>query len=130
MMIYVAGSTKDVFRVKVVQRMARRLGHSITFDWTGAEGEVRGDGSWPDHPIRGSEISRREIAACCEADVTIRLCLPNSDSIGGWIEAGATLGAGGELWVVQPPRDSVFWQHPRVHMFDELLELQHELKGR
>ena len=118
MRVYVAGSTSDVKRVNVVQRHVRAVGWTITFDWTGAEGEIRTDGSWDTVPERGATIAVREIESCRIADLTIVLCPPAG--LGCWIEMGATLATGGAVWVVEPHRDSVFWQHPNVRRFGTL----------
>jgi hypothetical protein len=116
MRVYVAGSTRDVERVNRVQALVRSAGWEITFDWTGAEGEDT-------VPERGAAIASREIEACVTADLTILLFPPLGGGLGCWIEMGATLGAGGEVWVVDPGRDSVFWQHPRVRRFAGIVEL-------
>lgn len=117
---YVAGGTADVKRVNAVQEIARTAGYTITFDWTGAEGEIRTDGSWDMVPERGAEIATREIEACATADLTIVLCPPLGKGLGCWIEMGATLAGGGEVWCIAPARDSVFWQHPRVRRFPDV----------
>lgn len=119
--VYVAGGTRDVRRVNVIQDWCRNVGWTITFDWTGAEGEIRTDGSWDTVPDRGATIATREIAACTAADLTIVMCPPTG--LDCWIEMGATLATGGEVWVVSPHRDSVFWQHPRVRRFASLFDL-------
>jgi hypothetical protein len=111
MRVYVAGSTREVERVNHVQALVLAAGWAITFDWTGPEGEIR-DSGWDAAAEKGALISSREIEACKTADLTIVLCPPAG--LGCWIEMGASLAAGGEVWVVDPVRDSVFWQHPQV----------------
>jgi hypothetical protein len=125
--VYVAGSTRDVERVNYVQRLVTDRGWQITFDWTGAEGEIRTDGSWDTVPDAGARIASREVDACRTADLTILLFPPQGGGLGCWIEMGATLAAGGEVWVVEPGRDSVFWQHPNVRRFATLAELDEEM---
>lgn len=127
MNIYVGGSTRDVERVKGVQDFARAIGHSITFDWTGAEGKIRTDGSWDSASQAGARIAQREINACQAADLMILLFPPQGGGLGCWIEMGATLAGGGDVWVVEPGRDSVFWQHPRVQRFYSIRELMGSL---
>ena len=127
MRIYVAGSTRDVERVKGVQDAVRAFGHEITFDWTGAEGQIRTDGSWDIASEAGAQIAQREIAACVRADLTILLFPPQGGGLGCWIEMGATLAYGGEVWVVEPGRDSVFWQHPSVRRFTSIQHLMGSL---
>ena len=123
MRVYVAGSTRDVERVKGVQDAVRAFGHEITFDWTGAEGEIRTDGSWDTVPETGARIAQREIEAAGNADLTVLLFPPSGGGLGCWIEMGATLARGGEVWVLEPGRDSVFWQHPNVRRFPSMRHL-------
>lgn len=118
--VYVAGSTRDVERVNAVQQIAVAFGCEIVFDWTGAEGEIRTDGSWDTVPERGARIALREVAACQEADLIILLFPPNGGGLGCWIEMGAGLATGAEVWVVGAARDSVFWQHPNVVRLDDV----------
>lgn len=135
--VYVAGSTRDTGRVNLVQNMVRALGWTITFDWTGPEGEIRNPrggadfenmaGGWAEAPEKGAEISLREIRACRDADLTILLFPPQGGGLGCWIEMGATLASGGEVWVVEPGRDSVFWMHPNVRLFPRLSDVAAEL---
>lgn len=123
MRVYVAGSTRDVERVNGIQDAVRASGHEITFDWTGAEGEIRTDGSWDTAPEAGARIAQREVEASRAADLTILLYPPGGGGLGCWIEMGATLAGGGEVWVVEPARDSVFWQHPNVTIFSSVTNL-------
>lgn len=125
--VYVAGSTSDVERVNLIQEACRARGWSITFDWTGPDGEIRTDGSWDQHAEKGARIASREIEACQDADRTILLCPSAQRGLGCWIEMGATLAAGGEVWLVEPQRDSVFWQHPQVRRFASVAVLLAEL---
>lgn len=126
-MVYVAGSTRDVERVRGVQDAVRAFGHEISFDWTGAEGEIRTDGSWDTAPATGARIAQQEIDACVTTDLTIVLFPPTGGGLGCWIEMGATLASGGTVWVLEPARDSVFWQHPLVHRFQSMRHLMGEL---
>lgn len=121
--VYVAGSTRDVENVNAVQSVARAFGCEITFDWTGAEGEIRTDGSWDTAAEKGAEIATREIAACVDADLVILLSPPNGGGLGCWIEMGAALASGAEVWVVDPRRDSVFWQHPAVTRLPDVADV-------
>ena len=119
-LVYVAGSTRDTERVNAVQDIAKAFGWTVTFDWTGAEGEIRTDGSWDSAPDQGARIARREVEACRDADLIILLFPPSGGGLGCWIEMGAGLATGAEIWVVGPQRDSVFWQHPAVSRLDDV----------
>ena len=80
-----------------MQELVRRAGWAITFDWTGAEGEIRTDGSWDSASEKGADIAEREIQACRDADLTILLFPPQGGGLGCWIEMGATLASGGDV---------------------------------
>lgn len=121
--VYVAGSTRDVERVNAVQATARAFGCDITFDWTGPEGEIRTDGPWDTASEQGARIALREIEACRDADLIILLFPPSGGGLGCWIEMGAGLASGGEIWVVGAQRDSVFWQHPAVMRMDDVADV-------
>jgi hypothetical protein len=118
MKVYVAGSTRDIERIKGVIDVVRAFGHEITFDWTGPEGEIRKDISWDTAKETGARVSQREIEAAGSADLTILIFPSTGGGLGCWVEMGATLARGGEVWVVEPKRDSVFWQHPNVRRFE------------
>jgi len=111
-----------------VQDIVRDLGYTITFDWTGPEDEIRTDGSWDAASDRGAEIALREIQACRDADLIILLYPPNGGGLGCWIEVGAGLASGSEVYVVGAKRDSVFWQHPAVMRFDSVDDLAVQLE--
>lgn len=137
--VYVAGSTRDVERINAVQRWMIDAGWTITFDWTGPEGEIRNPrggadfqnaaGGWAEVPKKGAEISTREIEACRTADLAIVLFPPGGGGLGCWVEMGAALASGARVWVVAPERDSVFWMHPNVTVFSSLFDVAEEING-
>lgn len=127
--VYVAGSRHDIERVNSVQALVRDVGWEIVFDWTGAEGEVRTDASWDAAPEKGAAIALHEIEAAKSAELLILVFPQTRNGLGCWIEMGATLASGGEVWVVEPGRDSVFWQHPRVRRFSCLESLEAAVRG-
>jgi hypothetical protein len=120
MKVYVAGSTKEIERVRDMQKSVRDKGWDIILDWTKwIEGETGIEG-----PLeRGSEIAIREISACQNADLTILLCPIVSSGLGCWIEVGAALASGNEVWIIEPRKDSVFWNHPAVTYFYDMIEV-------
>ena len=128
MRTYVAGSAKDMERVRFVQRLVCNHGGSVTFDWTGPEGMVRTqDQPWDEVPEHGQRISQAEVQACLTCERLIIVCPPAGQGLGCWIELGVALGAGAQIWVLDPPRDSVFWQHPNVRRLRDLGELHQAL---
>lgn len=115
--IYVAGSRREVGRVRRMIEFAKSYGHSITFDWTGKEGEIRND--WSSNPDGARALAAREFNAVIDADVVIWLYSPHG--IGARFEAAwAMLSGTGELWVVGYPKgsDSVFFYGEHTYMLD------------
>ena len=125
MKCYVAGSIRDIERVRYVQSLVRRCGWEITFDWT-RNGETRDGESWDDDREKAAWLAEREIEACREADVLIWVW--HSRSYGSVMEFMATLATGGECWVVGCERSSVFFYHRNVRMIDSIRDLQELLE--
>lgn len=118
---YLAGSTKELERVERVKTVLLYQGHSLTFDWAGAEGEVRmgdGDDTWDHAPLAARDLSQKEVNAVMDADVLILLCPPRGRGLGCYLETGVALGNDIDVWVSHErpgtERDSVFWHHPAV----------------
>lgn len=124
---YVAGSTKEIRRVQLVQDMVRDTGFKITFDWTGSEGEIRADWSGQAR-ARGARIAKREIEAC-RCDLYVLVTPPGPRGLGCFIEMGAAL-AYGAVCLVLPlkGRDSVFWCHPGVRVCRNVLDMEHHIR--
>ncbi len=121
--VYVGGSTKEIGRVQDMQRWAVTCDFELSFDWTGPEGDIW---SWENGAQSLSSnrraLATREIEAVINSQLVIILAPPPGRGLGCWVEAGAALGAGIDLWVVSQ-RDSVFWQHPLVRTFETDAEL-------
>lgn len=131
MKVYVASNRENIDNVRRLQSVVRDAGHEVIFDWTGSEGKVlTHQESWYDTANsreKGKEISEKEINACIEADLIIVICPEAGKGLGCWIELGAGLAAGTRIWIINPARDVVFWQHPLVTRFDTLDEVEAEL---
>lgn len=119
--IYLAGSTKELERVERVKAVLLQNGHRLTFDWAGAEGEVRmgtGDDTWDHAPVAARRLSQQEVEAVATADLLILLCPPRGRGLGCYLEMGVALGQDIDVWVSHEApgteRDSVFWHHPAV----------------
>lgn len=117
MRVYVAGSTKGVSRVQVVMAEVRRGGHEITFDWTGAEGEIRDNqADWANDLRRATELSGLERDAVLTADALVLVAPPaNVAGLGCWMEVGIALGRQIPVLLVDGPRESLFWYLPNVY---------------
>lgn len=120
MRVYVAGRTKDVGTVQRVQSMVRGVGHEITFNWTGVEGEIRD--SWASDPTRAREISSLERDAVRDADMLV-LVWHEHGGLGALIETGMALAQGKRVIVYGVPRESVFWYAPGVEMAPDAIAL-------
>jgi hypothetical protein len=112
MRVYVAGRTADQERVRRVQGLCREAGHTITFDWTGPDGDIRSD--WRSEAERAAELSKRELEAVATADVLV-LCGPDPHGgLGCYIETGMAMAMGLSIVIIEPVRESVFWYLPGV----------------
>lgn len=128
MKVYVAGRVKQIPRVQVVRDWLREEGHSITFDWTGPEGEQRSD--WSKAPDVARGLADRERRAVLAADVVVLVgwgCAEGEGGLGCFIEVGVALALGIPVVIVGPCRESVFWYLPAVQRVDNLAELKEAL---
>ena len=116
MKIYVAGKTNDFERVRRIQRMCVRYGHTISYDWTKTVETVGEDGAV------GQTLSpefKRECAMYDEhgvdnADLIIAV-VDHPNITGTLIEIGMAIALRKEIWLVgEPPRDSVFFYGDQI----------------
>lgn len=113
MRVYVAGSTKGISRVQHVMAECQRGGHEITFDWTGAEGEIRAD--WSSDIGRANELATVERDAVLSADALVLVAPPKDVAgLGCWTEVGIAIGRPIPVVLVDDPRESVFWYLPNI----------------
>lgn len=132
MRIYVAGRTKNIDEVHLIQSVVLDQGHEITHDWTDVEGEGKGEirDSWSDDPTRARQVATLDFLGVANADGVI-LCgygcdEENKGGLGCFIEVGIALASGVPVAVLGPARESVFWYSPfTLKIFkDEPLEEQ------
>lgn len=136
MRVYVAGRTSEIERVQRIQRMFTDRGHTITFDWTGEDGEIRTGWRGTTAETRGHVLAHRERSAVRAADLVV-LCWRDGDGtragmVGALIEVGMGLADGTETWVLNPSRDSVFFCLPEVSVLssdDEVAARLDEMVG-
>lgn len=120
MKIYVAGSRHERESVNAAQRALIDRGHTITFDWTSAEGEIRN--SWAEGYEGGdqwSKIARREVEAVREADCLVACLSPEGLGRGLFIEIGIGIERGIPIYLLGDvrPNDSNFWCLDQVTIF-------------
>lgn len=124
MRVYIAGSRREIDKVKEVQAICMALGMEITFDWTGEEGEIRED--WSDVPERAERIAFKEAAAVMTADLLILVW--TDKGIGNRLETGGALLSGKQTIILGEPRESVFWYLPNCTRIKDTDELQNFLE--
>lgn len=114
--IYVAGKTDDWERVRRVQEMVGRLGHSITFDWTAVVEEVGPDANveeGADEDFR-QQCAESDLTGVREADLVIAL-VDHPGLCGTLIEIGIAIACDIDVLVVgEPERNSVFFALDKV----------------
>lgn len=140
MRVYVAGRTKNIEEVNLIQTLVLSHGHEITHDWTDVEGEGKGEirSDWSEAPERARQVATLDFLGVVNADGVI-LCgygcdEENKGGLGCFIECGLALASGIPLIILGPARESVFWYSPytlKVYK-DEPLEEQSDaaLEGR
>ncbi len=131
MKIYVAGRTKNIEEVNLIQSAAIDHGHEITHDWTDVDGEGKGEirSDWSDDPKRARQVATLDFLGVTQAQGII-LCGYGCDEetkggLGCFIEVGIALASGVPMIVLGPVRESVFWYSPftlRVFKDDPLDE--------
>jgi nucleoside 2-deoxyribosyltransferase len=117
---YVAGKTYDLHRVRQIQGMVRAVGHVVTYDWTTVvEATGPGDPESGKHSEHVSvelerECALRDLEGVQDADIVIALGHPQL--AGTWIEIGAALAHGKQVWFLESDkaRHTVFVHHPLV----------------
>lgn len=107
MKFYVAGKWQERVLCGVVIDSIRALGHEVTVDWT-CEREV----------LEERVVALRDMEGVAQADVVIAILERAFDYKGAWVEIGAALGQGKQVWVVGNEGDScIFLHHPLVRRF-------------
>ncbi len=108
--VYVAGSSREIVRVRRVHTWLREHGHTVTHDWTreveaaiasGVSEEAMGD-------IDALTHVWRDLDAVRAADV-LWLLSPQEPTRGAWVELGFATGIGKPIVVTGPGcRQSIF----------------------
>lgn len=136
--VYVAGRVSEAPRVQQVQRMVEQHGHVITFDWTRAKMPALFRG-WHHNPGFAQQLAREMLAAASRCQICI-LVDPRTSGhpiagraarggLGCYVEAGAALASGADLWILEPQRDSIFWYLEEATKMPGVFELNTALEG-
>jgi hypothetical protein len=122
---YVAGSTRDIHAVQKVIAEVQAANHTITFDWTGPERNIRSD--WSKHASEAEIHSQREVAAA-KCELFVLVTPQHKGGVGCFIEFGIALGNGALCYVLPfKDRDSVFFYHPNVYIVKSSKALRYAL---
>ena len=108
--VYVAGSSREIPRVRAAHRALREAGFELAYDWThGVEAAVaRGvsEDAMPDGEAHA--VATRDLAGVNAADV-VWLLAPEQPTRGAWVELGVADALGSDIVVSGPRcRQSVF----------------------
>lgn len=119
MQVYVAGRTKNIDEVHVIQEVLLDHGHSITHDWTDVEGEGKGEirDDWSEDPKRARQVATLDFLGVTKARGVIVCgygCDEGEGGLGMFIEVGLAMASGIPIVIVGPMRESVFWYAPYV----------------
>jgi nucleoside 2-deoxyribosyltransferase len=106
---YTASKFERFLEVRYFNDQLRELGHTVTWDWTRTK-EFNQFGysvsHAPLHPDDRLYYARADVKGAREADAVILLDGP--DLRGALVEAGIAIGAGKELWLVEPWKPIIF----------------------
>lgn len=123
---YVMGAGGDWKRVRYVQTHLRARGYVIENDWTiyqdtDEKRRIEHEGELG-LAVKASAAITNMMAAK-NSDLCVMVCGPCvSQAIGAWIETGAAMSHGRQVHVINPPRDSVFWEFGNVRVFQGTLD--------
>ncbi len=128
MRIYVGGSRHERDVVRRVQDTLMDFGHTITFDWTGAEGEIllnHGEGHYGEDATKWKAIAEREVSAVKNCDAMVACLSPAGKGRGLYIEMGIAIGLRIPVYLYGDAKrnDSNFYVLGSVHTVDTLDEL-------
>lgn len=133
MKIYVAGSSREAQKIAQYMRWLREFGHEVTLDWTvdvlaatKPDRELADETRW--------QFAHKDIEAIAGAQC-LWLCVPETSSLGAWIEFGAAIGMRRSstriLFVSGYARRSIFTSLADVtrEHHEQMLEVFRELAG-
>lgn len=108
MLFYVAGSSREIPRVREAQRRLRAAGHEITHDWTVAVEQFGSDGAGQERVLSDAELARYaadDLRAIDRAHCVLVLW-PTTPSVGVFVELGYAIKSGARVVVSGGDR---FW---------------------
>lgn len=125
MYFYVASRFGNYANVREVIKNLTKRGHEVTVDWTDnhqfEDGELVLTSELEDLTIDEKRtFAYAELGGAAVADVLILLWDP--DMAGAYIEVGAALISGKEVFVIGCKRWTIFWALQKVHLMDSIEE--------
>ncbi len=122
MKVYVAGKFEEGKQVKVLQELLRKLGHTITFDWSIDE-------------YKQKEPESRDALLCkqgvIDADLYVGLFVNNNAYKGALIEMGIALAEDMPVCIIGHAIDScIFLKLPDITQFDDIPTFLSWIGGR
>lgn len=116
MKIFVVGPLHRYERIRSLTDAIAAQGHEITHDWTrNCQFDSGGDLLANTPPEQLAECADAAVRGAAEADLVV--CIADERLVGALVEVGAALGAGAEVWLIAPWRESIFWRLPAVTEF-------------
>lgn len=107
MKIYVAGSSRDLHHVRVVQARVKSLGHEVTYDWT-LDVERYGPGQLA-NPDNAAWCANNDTNAVLESELVI--VVAHHRMWGAMVELGIAIARDIPVWVCEE------WESPRYSVF-------------
>lgn len=114
MRVYVGARTNQFEKVQRIHTAVRRLGHTITFDWTEFvdEGELAGNDERRVDTKR--ECAENDFLGVSSCELFIAV-IDGDEPVGTFVEFGIALALYKECWLIgDPHRDSIFFYMPQV----------------
>lgn len=108
MRVYVAGSSKEIPRVRAIMTALRLAGHVITHDWTPLVERFGSDGAAQERALTPADLAKcaaADIHAIDDAERVVMLW-PRTKSEGAYVELGIAIGIGRPVTVSGGDR---FW---------------------
>lgn len=116
MRIYVASAVANHKVARALKQELRDAGHEITHDWTGSDHIFSIELDSSDDREAKCRAARDDIRGVRTADLVIYLA--HERCFGANIELGMALAYGVHIYVVDPIRDSIFFELPGVTKID------------
>lgn len=120
MKFYVASKFNNYRKVQQAVDELLNRGFEITFHWAGNDNEFDEDGELIKTmkeltPREATDFAYLDLQGAMEADAVLLLYV--DEMRGAFIETGAALAMGHQVYVVGDPAPTIFWHLPNVKVF-------------